>query len=229
MGYRLRIGGKQLIFPLSLGLAGLLLAKAGFGIIPVILLLGILCLLLRFATNPLARFSNGDIAVLRAVLGVSFQFIARLACSIRWKFEIAIAIIATVSQFTGLISVGAMSSMHSELHEIQELGKSRPAEVLPAVNELEDTQHGLLFKLTPILSMLGVILGATLGAAIAWSVIEPVGGMGQAMSRIASRDFSQPLWVANRDELGDLASKINQTAEDLAKQEQTTSRSSQHP
>ena len=211
MGYRLRIGGKQLIFPLSLGLAGLLLAKAGFGIIPVILLLGILCLLLRFATNPLARF------------------IARLACSIRWKFEIAIAIIATVSQFTGLISVGAMSSMHSELHEIQELGKSRPAEVLPAVNELEDTQHGLLFKLTPILSMLGVILGATLGAAIAWSVIEPVGGMGQAMSRIASRDFSQPLWVANRDELGDLASKINQTAEDLAKQEQTTSRSSQHP
>ncbi len=87
----------------------------------------------------------------------------------------------------------------------------------------EDTQHGLLFTLTPILSMLGVILGATLGAAIAWSIIEPVGRMGQTMSRIASRDFSQPLWVANRDELGDLASKINQTAEDLAKHYQTTS------
>ena len=68
-----------------------------------------------------------------------------------------------------------------------------------------------------------MILGATLGAAIAWSVIEPVGRMGQAMSRIASRDFSQPLWVANRDELGDLASKINQTAEDLSKHYQTTS------
>ena len=186
-------------------MAGLLLAKAGFGIISVILLLSILCLLLRFATKPLARF------------------IARLACSIRWKFEIAIAIIATVSLFTGLISVGAMNSMHDELHEIQELGASRPAEVLHAVNELEDTQHGLLFTLTPILSMLGVILGATLGAAIAWSVIEPVGGMGQAMSRIAARDFSRPLWVANRDELGDLADKINQTAQDLAKQEQPTS------
>ena len=186
-------------------MAGLLLAKAGFGIISVILLLSILCLLLRFATKPLARF------------------IARLACSIRWKFEIAIAIIATVPLFTGLISVGAMNSMHDELHEIQELGASRPAEVLHAVNELEDTQHGLLFTLTPILSMLGVILGATLGTAIAWSVIEPVGGMGQAMSRIAARDFSRPLWVANRDELGDLADKINQTAQDLAKQEQPTS------
>ena len=68
-----------------------------------------------------------------------------------------------------------------------------------------------------------MILGATLGAAIAWSVIEPVGRMGQAMSHIASRDFSQPLWVANCDELGDLASKINQTAEDLSKHYQTTS------
>ena len=69
MGYRIRIGRKQLIFPLSLGAAGLLLAKAGFGIISVVLLLGILCLLLRFATKPLARF------------------IARLACSIRWYFR----------------------------------------------------------------------------------------------------------------------------------------------
>ncbi len=143
--------------------------------------------------------------------------VARFACSIRWKFEVAIAVIATVSLFTGLISVGAMNSMHNELHEIQELGPTRPTEVLHAVNELEDTQHGLLFTLTPILSMMGVILGATLGAAIAWSVIKPVGEMGQAMSSIASRDFSQPLCVENRDELGDLAVKINQTAEDLAK------------
>ncbi len=197
--YQIIIDRNQLTIALSLGVAGLLLAKAGFGPLSALLLLGLLCLLLRFATRPLARI------------------IARTACSIRWKFEIAIAIIAMVSLFTGLISVGAMKSMHNELHEIQELGASRPNEVLPAVDKLEDTQHGLLFTLTPILSMLGVILGATLGAAIAWSVIEPVGGMGQAMSRIASRDFSQPLQVANRDELGDLAGKINRTAEDLAK------------
>jgi methyl-accepting chemotaxis protein len=197
MNHRISIGRNQLIFSLSLGMAGILLAKAGFGIIPVILLLGLLCLLLRFATKPLARF------------------IAHIPCSIHWKFEVAIAIIATVSLFTGLISVGAMNSMHYELHEIQELGPSRPAEVMNAVNELEDTQHGLLITLTPALSMLGVILGATLGAAMAWSVIEPVGAMVGAINRMASRDFSQPLWVANRDELGELADKINQTSEDL--------------
>ena len=204
MGYRVLIGRDILIFGLSLGAAAILLTKAGFGFVSVILLLGLLCFLLRFATKPLARS------------------IARVSCSIRWKFEIVIAIIAGVSLFTGIVSVGAMNSMHLELHEIQELGQSRPAEVLHAVDELEDAQHGLMFTLTPFLSMLGVILGATLGAAIAWSVIEPVRGMGQAMTRIAARDFTQPLWVANRDELGDLAEKINQTVEDLAMNQQTT-------
>ena len=77
MGYRIAIGRDHLIFALSLGVASLLLGKAGFGIVSVILLLGLLCLLLRFTTKPLARF------------------IARFACSIRWKFEVAIAVIAT--------------------------------------------------------------------------------------------------------------------------------------
>jgi nitrate/nitrite-specific signal transduction histidine kinase len=110
-----------------------------------------------------------------------------------------------------------MAAMHDELHKIQELGPSRSGEVLKAVNDLEDAQHGILFTMTPILSMLGVILGATFGAAIAWSVIEPVGGMGKAMTRISLRDFSQPVAVANRDELGELADQINQTAENLSR------------
>ena len=122
-----------------------------------------------------------------------------------------------VSLFSGLISVGEMTSMHNELHNIKELGESQPAKVLQAVNDLEDTQHGLLFTFTPMLSMLDVILGATLGAAIAWSVIEPVGGMGQALSRIPLRDFTRPALVANRDETEDLANQINRTAEDLAR------------
>ncbi len=70
--------------------------------------------------------------------------------------------------------------------------------------------------------MLGVILGATLGAAMAWSVLDPVGRMGRAMRRIASGEFLQPVQVANRDELGELAIRINQTAEQLAKLQKTT-------
>lgn len=71
--------------------------------------------------------------------------------------------------------------------------------------------------MTPMLSVLDVILGATFGTAIAWSVIKSVGGMGQAMSRIPLRDFTQPVLVANRDEMGALADQINRTAEDLSR------------
>ena len=41
MGYRVAISRDQLIFALSLGVAGILLAKAGFGIFSAILLLEI--------------------------------------------------------------------------------------------------------------------------------------------------------------------------------------------
>ena len=39
--------------------------------------------------------------------------------------------------------------------------------------------------------------------------------MGQAMRRIASGDFSEPVSVVIRDELGELADRINDTAQDL--------------
>ena len=123
MGYRIVISCHQQIFALTLGRAGSLLAMAGFGLSSVFLLLGILPLSLRFTTLRLARY------------------IARISFGIRWKFEVAIAIIAMVSLFTGLISMGAMTSMHNELHNIRELGESRPAEVLQAANDREDTQQ----------------------------------------------------------------------------------------
>ena len=65
--------------------------------------------------------------------------------------------------------------------------------------------------------MLDVILGATFGDAITRSVTEPVNGVGQAKSCIYLRDFTQPVLVANRDELGDLANQINRTAKGLAR------------
>jgi len=66
-------------------------------------------------------------------------------------------------------------------------------------------------------NMLDVILRATFGDAITRSVTEPVNGVGQAMNCIYLRDFTQPVLVANRDELGDLANQINRTAKGLAR------------
>ena len=184
---------------LGLGLAWLMLTLSNFGITSAIFILVLTYLLLRFGTMPLAKV------------------IARIGYSIRWKFEMAIIAIAVLFLSVSLISFGSMEFMHDQLHEIQVLGSTQPSAVLPAVNELEDTNHGLLFSMIPILGMLGVDLAAAVGAAMAWSVIAPLLRMGELIHRMASRDFSQPLQVENNDELGELATQINQTAAELAR------------
>ena len=135
---------------LGLGVTALMLVLADFGAMPVIVLLGLIYLLLRYGTRPLARL------------------IARLGYSIRWKFEIAVAVVTLLFLFVSLVTFGAMGFMHSGLHDIQELGPSRSAEVLNAVNDLENTQHGPLFSMTPVLSVLGLLIAAVLGAAMAF-------------------------------------------------------------
>ena len=194
----------RLFLFVGLGIAGLMLTLSGFGLIVVIALLGLTYLLLRFATEPLSLF------------------IARIGYSIRWKFEIAIAVIATLVLAVGLISFGAMDFMHQGLHDIQDLGPNQPLAILRAVDDLEDTQHGPLFSLMPVFSVLGVIVAATLGAAMARSVIDPVRRMEEAMHRIASGDLSQRVRVENQDELGELAVQINHAAEELARRQEAT-------
>ena len=190
------IGRKQMILGLGLFVMLLVLAGSGFAPVAVIFVMGLVYLLLRFATKPLSRV------------------IARLGYSIRWKFEIAIGVIAALFAIVSLINFAAMDYMHKELHEIQEL---RPFDVLQAVDKLEDTHHGLIFSMTPYLDVLGVLVAAALGGAIAWSVIDPVRRIGQMMNRIASGDFSQRVEVENNDELGELANRANETSEELAK------------
>ena len=46
------------------------------------------------------------------------RVIARLRYSIRWKFEIGIAVIALLFLIFSLIQIGAMNFMHDELHTI---------------------------------------------------------------------------------------------------------------
>ncbi len=194
----------RLFLFVGLGVAGLMLAWSGFGPLVVIVLLGLTYLLLRFATEPLSLF------------------IARIGYSIRWKFEIAIAVIATLVLAVGLISFGAMDFMHQGLHDIQDLGPNQPLAILRAVDDLEDSQHGPLFSLMPVFSVLGVIAAATLGAAMARSVIDPVRRMEEAMHKTASGDLSQRVQVENRDELGELAVQINQMVEELARRREAT-------
>ena len=198
MNRRIMIGRRQALFGFGALVAWLTLVYSDFHPLIALVLLGVIYLILRLTTKPFSRV------------------IARLGYSIRWKFEIGIAVIAVLFLIVSLIQIGAMNFMHGELHGIQDL---EPGQVGAAINALEDTHHGSFYRLLPFLGVLGA---AAVGGAMAWSVIDPVRRMEGAMGRIASGDFSQPVQVENRDELGDLASMLNDTAHDLARLQEAT-------
>jgi signal transduction histidine kinase len=60
-------------------------------------------------------------------------------------------------------------------------------------------------------------LALVLGYAISWSLIEPVKRMDASLREIASGDFSKPVAVANRDELGALAANLNRMNDELGR------------
>ncbi|MEX2224918.1 MAG: sensor histidine kinase [Dehalococcoidia bacterium] len=121
-----------------------------------------------------------------------------------------------------VINFEAMDYMHVELHAILDLQQEDPQRLTAAVEDLEQTQHGFLFSSAPMLAIIGALVTITLGAAIAISVIEPLEKMKQAMRRIATGDFSQPVEVKSRDELGELSDHINRMADDLARLQAAT-------
>jgi len=153
----------------------------------------------------------------RVATGPLPAFISRLRLSIRWKILAGICFMGGLLLLVTVANVQAMDYMHSELHDIEDLGTVDPSRVLPAVVDLESTQHGPFFSLMPVVSLMAGLLALGVGVALAISVIEPVHRMGLAMKRIASGDLTQRVEVSNRDELGELADSINSTAQELAR------------
>ena len=190
--------GRLLLAVFAIAAAALLLF-AGPGILPLFVMLGLLYGGFRVATGPLPAF------------------ISRLRLSIRWKILAGICFMGGLLLLVTVVNVQAMDYMHSELHDIENLGAADPARVLPAVVDLESTQHGPFFSLMPVVSLMAGFLALGIGVALAISVIEPIHRMGLAMNRIASGDLSQRVDVSNRDELGELADSINSTAQELAR------------
>ncbi|WP_087002760.1 sensor histidine kinase [Rhizobium sullae] len=62
-----------------------------------------------------------------------------------------------------------------------------------------------------------ILLALALGYIISWSLIEPVKKIETRLRQIAAGDFAQQVAVVNRDELGVLAGKVNQTSEQLGR------------
>ena len=191
------------------------LSLAGLGAMSVMIVLSALYPVVWVASKPLSRL------------------IARLGFSVRWKFEFAIAAISALFLLVSLVNYGAMGFMHTGVHDIKHMidgfdasetrpPGSGPGSVREALHDLENKQHNYLFRLTPILGSLGILVAATLGAAMAWSVIVPVRRMGESMDRIGAGDFAKPVEVDNRDEMGELADQINDMTGELEQLQKAT-------
>jgi signal transduction histidine kinase/CheY-like chemotaxis protein len=62
-----------------------------------------------------------------------------------------------------------------------------------------------------------IMLALILGYAISWSLIGPVTEIEARLKQIAAGDFYQRVHVANRDELGALATSVNKTSDQLGR------------
>ena len=208
MNRRIKLGRGLILLAISGGVTAFMLSLSGLGALSMVIVLGAMYPVVWLASKPLSRF------------------IARIGFSMRYKFEFAVAATSALFLVVSLVNYGAMGFMRNEVHDIKDMlgspashqtgPQTRTASsVREALADLENKQHGFLFRITPILGTMGVLIAAAVGAAMAWSVIEPVRRMGDSMGRIGSGDFAKPLEVDNRDELGDLAGQINDTAQEL--------------
>lgn len=187
-----------------LAMAGVVPEWAVGTVVFLFLVLGLVVGFFKLASGPLSRI------------------LSRARISIRWKVGLILSAIIALVVFVAVVNLRAMDYMHTEVHEIQELGETEPFLVRGAVNELERTSHGTWFDLAPFIALLGGMLAVGLGIGMARSVLSAIRSMEQGMDRIAAGDFSQPIRLENRDELGALAERINHTAAELARAHEAT-------
>lgn len=170
------------------------------------------------------------------------RLFARTPLSLRWKTSGIIFLMLGVLLAVSFVSIALSQYMHHEIHTIQDLRDSAP---LPALSQLvrnaegpqsellqemqsrfrqvplslerlEDIQHAIL-NWTPWIVFGGGLLAVGLGVALSSSLLRPLERMGEATRRMANGNFSQPVVVANRDEMGELAASLNNAAADLSR------------
>ena len=160
--------------------------------------------------------------------GTLAQLSAQTRLSLRWKVTGAISLMLMILLGVSLPSLAASNYIHSEVHAIQLLRDSAPMpEIARAVREtqgpegellrrmqvrlqripaaldrLENRQH-LILTWIPAVIFVGGLVALALGMALSSLLIRSIRQMSEATRRIASGDFSQPVDVPNRDELGD--------------------------
>jgi class 3 adenylate cyclase/CHASE3 domain sensor protein len=160
-----------------------------------------------------------DLERLQFVAGDEIDLLAR----VRQDYE---RFVAVVTRLVGLIRAGQTAEAHAaQIAEAQPLADSLERLTNQLVNKAEsDVVSGIdesadayrTSRLTVIAFAVGAIaLALLLGRTISWSLIGPLGEIGARLRNIAAGDFAQRVGVVNRDELGELATNVNRTSEQL--------------
>jgi class 3 adenylate cyclase len=157
------------------------------------------------------------------------QFVAAdeidLLTRVRQDYE---KFVAVVTRLVELIRAGRTAEAHAaQLAEAQPLADSlerltnqlvnkAESDVVSGIDESEDAYR------TSRIIVIGFAVGAIalallLGRTISWSIIGPIGEIGTRLRQIAAGEFMERVDVANRDELGELATNVNRTSEQLGR------------
>lgn len=81
--------------------------------------------------------------------------------------------------------------------------------------EIANDAYSRSRRMVIICAIVSVILALGLGYMMSWSLIEPIKKMEARMREIASGNFSSPVDIPNRDELGALAGDLNRMSDEL--------------
>jgi len=134
--------------------------------------------------------------------------------------------VAVVTRLIDLIRAGRTAEAHAaQLAEARPLADSlerltnqlvnkAESDVVSGIDESEEAYQ--TSRVTVIGFAVGaIVLALVLGRTISRSLIGPIGVIGSRLRNIAGGDFTQRIGIANRDELGELATNVNRTSEQL--------------
>ncbi|WP_438448402.1 ATP-binding protein [Gorillibacterium sp. sgz5001074] len=68
-------------------------------------------------------------------------------------------------------------------------------------------------------TLLGMLFSFTVSSYLSWSISRPLQKIDKAAAKIASGDYSEPILIRSKDELGELASTFNEMMEKLGRVE----------
>jgi len=118
---------------------------------------------------------------------------------------------------------------HSERLErlTNELVNKAEADMVVSVDASKET-YATSRNAVAVLAVASVAMALLLGYAISASIVRPVQAMETRMQEIAAGDFTNKVEVANKDELGVLATDLNRMSEQLGKAHQELEAVSRH-